>query len=98
MKRMKRAVSIIMSVVLGSSLMAGCGGSSNSTSAGKEQTTNQEQQSEAGSQASEDLPEITWKISHTQSPDNFMNIAAENMAKEVADKTNGKFKFRYTWL
>lgn len=92
MKRMKRAVSIIMSVVLGSSLMAGCGGSSNSTSAGKEQTTNQEQQSEAGSQASEDLPEITWKISHTQSPDNFMNIAAENMAKEVADKTNGKFK------
>lgn len=26
------------------------------------------------------------------SADNFMNIAAENMAKEVADKTNGKFK------
>ncbi|MFR8543042.1 MAG: hypothetical protein ACLVD8_27285 [Enterocloster sp.] len=44
MKRMKRAVSIIMSVVLGSSLMAGCGGSSNSASAAKEQTTNQEQQ------------------------------------------------------
>lgn len=92
MKRMKKAVGIIMSVALGSSLLTGCGGSSNSASAAKEQSTNQEQQTATGNQASEDLPEITWKISHTQSPDNFMNIAAENMAKAVAEKTDGKFK------
>lgn len=60
-------------------------------SAAKEQSTNQEQQTATGNQASEDLPEI-WKISHTQSPDNFMNNAAENMAKAVAEKTDGKFK------
>ena len=92
MKRMKKAVGIIMSVALGSSLLTGCGGSSNSASAAKEQSTNQEQQTATGNQASEDLPEITWKISHTQSPDNFMNIAAENMARAVAEKTDGKFK------
>lgn len=39
-----------------------------------------------------DLPEVKWKISHTQSPDNFMNTALEDMAKQVSDKTGGKFK------
>lgn len=40
---------------------------------------------------SADLPKVTWKISHTQAANHYMNIALENMAKVVSEKTDGKF-------
>lgn len=45
-----------------------------------------------GSETSEEeLPEVTWKFSHTQAPENYMHIAVDKMAQEVSEKTDGKF-------
>lgn len=37
------------------------------------------------------LPAVNWKMSHTQAPDHHMNIAYQNMAKYVKEKSGGKF-------
>lgn len=37
------------------------------------------------------LPVVNWKISHTQAPNHFMNVALENMAKYVAEKSDNRF-------
>lgn len=41
--------------------------------------------------ATGELPEVTWKLSHTQAPDNFINGTAEVLADYVAEQTDGKF-------
>ncbi len=89
MKKTKKMVCMMMAAALSASLLSGCQSSSKETAASKEGSAPAQS---AGTQAAEDLPEVTWRISHTQAPENFMNIAAENMAKEVAEKTGGKFK------
>ena len=52
----------------------------------------QESASDNGVKRTDNLPSVTWKISHTQTPDHYENLALESMAKEVSEKTNGKFK------
>lgn len=37
------------------------------------------------------LSTVKWKMSHTQAPDHHMNLAYENMAKYVKEKSGGKF-------
>lgn len=41
--------------------------------------------------ASGELPEVTWKFSHTQAPDNFIHASALVLADYVAEQTDGKF-------
>lgn len=38
-----------------------------------------------------ELPQVNWKISHTQAPAHIMQLAAEKMAAAVKEKTGGKF-------
>ncbi|MDR1932917.1 MAG: TRAP transporter substrate-binding protein [Spirochaetales bacterium] len=38
-----------------------------------------------------ELPQVNWKISHTQAPAHIMQLSAEKMAASVKEKTGGKF-------
>ncbi|OQY16186.1 MAG: hypothetical protein B6I32_04070, partial [Desulfobacterium sp. 4572_20] len=38
-----------------------------------------------------DLPEVTWKISHTLNPKSVYNQAAEKFKAYVEEKSGGKF-------
>ena len=37
------------------------------------------------------LPNVSWKMSHTQAPDHHMNVCYESMAKYVKEKSGGRF-------
>ena len=42
-------------------------------------------------EAGGELPEVVWKFSHTQAPDNFIHTSAMVLADYVSEQTDGKF-------
>jgi tripartite ATP-independent transporter DctP family solute receptor len=44
-----------------------------------------------GSAGGSELPQVNWKISHSQAPAHIMHVSAEKMAAAVNEKTGGKF-------
>jgi TRAP-type C4-dicarboxylate transport system substrate-binding protein len=78
-KLLKKVIGLGIVLTMSTSLLIGCGSKTTSNEGNTEKS--------GGS----DLPEVTWKISHSQAPDHFMNIAMENMSKYVSENTDGKF-------
>ena len=90
--KIRKILSLVLALAMTASMVAGCGGSESSSAASPAADT----ASPAGSTAAaadpyEGLPEVKWRMSHTQAPENYMNIAYENFAQYVSDKTGGKF-------
>lgn len=87
MKKNIKVLSIVLCLVIMLAAFSGCTKpdvspevvSPTDTNLSEEPTTN-------------DLPEVTWKFSHTGVPSHSYNISAEAMAKYVSDETDGKFK------
>lgn len=86
MSMKKKTSALLIIVLIALFLGTGCN---------KQQTTAQSKQAEpvqAAAPQAKSLPNVNWKFTHSQSPENFQQKALEEFASYVSEKSGGKFK------
>ena len=87
-KMMKRTLSAGLAAVLAMSSLTGCGGGK------KEAKTEAPVSSDAKAQGADpyaDLEPVTWKFTHSQSAEHFQQVALQEFADYMNEKSGGKF-------
>lgn len=91
-KMMRRTLSAGLAAMMVMSSLTGCGGGKTETKAETKTEAAAAGEAKAESQDPyEDLEPVTWKFTHSQSAEHFQQVALEEFAAYMNEKSGGKF-------